>query len=243
MTPGSRGAASVLGPGPASAEGDLSAASDVVLHILLLRRSRPALAEVYRRHGGAVYGAFRGLLGGEGEAEDRTCEFFVQLWHDPGAFDPLRGSLRSFLVAGVRRPRPGIAPEDKASVPSLAHRPPTFGALATTDRATYFSLEGVPVAEALAFDLVYFGRRSCAQVAGMLNEPEERVRQRVRVVLSRLAVATRDPGVTPAAAASTVTASGPAPDPSDDLPQLDTTAAKHSPPGSKRTPRPTTATP
>src|SRR5580698_1404919 len=73
--------------------------SDAQLVTSIARYSEVALAEAYRRHGGAVYGLARRVLNNTAEAEDVTQEVFLRLWNQPDRFDPARGSLRSFLLA------------------------------------------------------------------------------------------------------------------------------------------------
>src|ERR1035438_3206748 len=78
---------------------EFSEASDAQLVTSVARYSEIALAEVYRRHGGAVYGLARRVLNNATEAEDVTQEVFLRLWNQPDRFDPARGTLRSFLLA------------------------------------------------------------------------------------------------------------------------------------------------
>ncbi len=78
---------------------DIDVASDAQLVTSIARYSEVALAEVYRRHGRAVYGLARRVLNDATEAEDVTQEIFLRLWRQPDRFDPDRGSLRSFLLA------------------------------------------------------------------------------------------------------------------------------------------------
>ena len=56
---------------------DLSDASEIVLVVAIGRWNDSALAEVYRRHGGAVYGLARRVLGTDGRAEEVTQDVFV----------------------------------------------------------------------------------------------------------------------------------------------------------------------
>ena len=78
---------------------DLEKVSDAQLVTAIARFSEVALAEVYRRHGGAVFGLAKRVMGSATEAEDVTQEVFLRLWNQPDRFDPARGSLRSFLLA------------------------------------------------------------------------------------------------------------------------------------------------
>src|SRR5476649_1453847 len=78
---------------------EINEVSDAQLVTSVARYSEVALAEVYRRHGGAVYGLARRLLNSTAEAEDVAQEVFLRLWNQPDRFDPTRGTLRSFLLA------------------------------------------------------------------------------------------------------------------------------------------------
>src|SRR5271156_842170 len=73
--------------------------SDAQLVTSIARYSEVALAECYRRHGGAVFGLGKGGLPNPTDAEAGTQEIFLRLWNEPDRFDPARGSLRSFLLA------------------------------------------------------------------------------------------------------------------------------------------------
>jgi len=57
---------------------DFSDASDAQLVTSVGRYDEVALAEVYRRHGGAVFGLARRVLDNGAEAEDVTQEVFLR---------------------------------------------------------------------------------------------------------------------------------------------------------------------
>ncbi len=77
----------------------LTDTSDSALVVSVARWHQDALAEVFRRHAGAVFGLARRVLGDPGQAEEIVQEIFIRLWNEPERFDPERGSLRSFLLA------------------------------------------------------------------------------------------------------------------------------------------------
>src|SRR4051812_50217742 len=73
--------------------------SDAALVVAVGRWRNDALAEIYRRHAGAVYALARRVLNDITDAEEVVQEVFLRLWNAPEKFDPERGSLRSYLLA------------------------------------------------------------------------------------------------------------------------------------------------
>jgi RNA polymerase sigma-70 factor, ECF subfamily len=179
--------------------------SDARLVTSIARYSEVALAEVYRRHGRAVYGLARRVLQDEAEAEDVTQEVFLRLWREPDRFDPDRGSLRSFLLAQAH----GRAVDAVRS--SSSRRAREAREAARTARAEYDLQHEVwdlaladQVAQALgalsdderrAIELAYFEGRTYRDVARVLGQPEGTVKSRIRSGMRRLRDALVDAGV------------------------------------------------
>jgi RNA polymerase sigma-70 factor (ECF subfamily) len=156
-----------------------------------------ALAEVYRRHGDAVFGLARRVLNDAALAEEVTQEVFLRLWDDPHRFDAQRGALRSFLlrqshsraVERVRQEEARRRREDR--VDREAPRP-----TADVEQQALAGLSNREVAEALAtlsdgereaIVLAYFGGHSYREVATRLDLPEGTVKSRIRLGLAKLA--------------------------------------------------------
>jgi RNA polymerase sigma-70 factor (ECF subfamily) len=185
---------------------DFNEASDAQLVTSIGRYSEVALAEVYRRHGGAVYGLARRVLDNAAEAEDVTQEVFLRLWNAPDRFDPARGSLRSYLLAqsharavdvirsqnsrraressdAMKTARAGYDMQNEAWDLTLAHQ--VSEALAT-----------LPDDERRAIELAYFEGRTYVQVAEILNQPEGTVKSRIRNGMQRMRRILVESGVT-----------------------------------------------
>ncbi|MGH2753210.1 MAG: sigma factor, partial [Actinomycetota bacterium] len=75
---------------------------DVELAEQLLARDEVALRKAIELYGGPVHGMARRVITDPNLAEEVTQDTFLALWRRPGAFDPQRGSLQSFLL-GVAR--------------------------------------------------------------------------------------------------------------------------------------------
>ena len=179
-------------------------ATDVDLIAGILNRDPQSLAEVYRQHGGAVYGLSRWVLGDDSLAEDVTQELFLRLWNEPHRFDAKRGTLRSFLqrqahsrsVERVRSEEARRKREDRSITVELAPLEDLESdviASIESDRIRS-ALESLDPDERRPIVLAYYGGASYRDVAVRLDLPEGTVKSRIRTGLRRLSSLLEDGG-------------------------------------------------
>jgi RNA polymerase sigma-70 factor, ECF subfamily len=175
---------------------ELESASDAKLVVAIARWHEPALAEAYRRHGGAVTALARRVLGAQESAEDVTQEVFVGLWEQPERFDATRGGLRSFLLAAahsrsvdLRRSQSARRAREERDARTVAtdgydiERHAWDLHLSDQVRRAVACLSDK---ERKAIELAYFGGHTYREVAGILAEPEGTIKSRIRCGLGRL---------------------------------------------------------
>ena len=179
--------------------------SDAQLVTSIARYSEVALAEAYRRHGGAVFGLAKRVLQNPTEAEDVTQEVFLRLWNQPDRFDSSRGSLRSFLLAQAhgravdavrssssRRQREERDALRTAQAPYDMQR--EVWDLAVADQVAQ-AMGELPEEERRAIELAYFDGRTYREVAQLLDQPEGTIKSRIRNGMRRMRAVLAEAGV------------------------------------------------
>jgi RNA polymerase sigma-70 factor (ECF subfamily) len=174
----------------------LEHASDADLHASIRCSDSEALAEVYRRHAGAVFGLARRVTGNTQLGEEVLQEIFVRLWDQPSRFDPARGELRSFLVMEAHS-RAVERLRSEAARWAREERAARLRAEAGYDldleiadmvvaEEVRAALEVLTEAERRAIELAYFNGMTYREVATFLGEPEGTIKSRIRSGLMRL---------------------------------------------------------
>jgi RNA polymerase sigma factor (sigma-70 family) len=155
-----------------------------------------ALREVYDQYASFVYGLAARVIGDPRAAEDVSQDVFVCFWERPGAFDPARGSLRTWLgtlthrraVDHVRREearRRRTEREAARAVPA-----PDVEEMATallTAERVRAAVDVLPEEHRRAVQLAFFGGKTYRQVAETLGIPEGTAKSRLRLALRRIA--------------------------------------------------------
>lgn len=169
--------------------------TDMALADRLMSRDESALREIMNLYGGVVLGMARRVLVNPGLAEEVAQDAFLALWRRPGAYDPIRGSLQSFLLGVTRNKAIDLVRKEE----SLRRTKDALTSeLETTSKETSPHeglVERHQVRDALqqltdvqreAVVLAYFGGRTYREVADELGIPEGTAKTRLRDGLSTL---------------------------------------------------------
>lgn len=157
-----------------------------------------ALAEVYERHSGVLFGVARRVTGDEQLARDVCQEVFAYLWELPHRVDPAKGSLRAFLVVlahrravdEVRRRTRRARAENELTPPEAQpgpeHSVTEAAAARWRDERVRALVEALPEDQRTALRLAYYDGLSYRQVAVALGIAEGTAKSRLRLGLARL---------------------------------------------------------
>jgi RNA polymerase sigma-70 factor (ECF subfamily) len=169
--------------------------SDAELADRLLARDESALREAIRTFGATVHGIARRIINEPSLAEEVAQDTFLALWRRPGAFDPARGSLQSFVVGIARNKAIDLVRKEEAlrrARDSLAfHQEATSERVSTDERIEErheirAALAKLSEVQREAIVLAYFGGRTYREVADELGIPEGTAKTRLRDGLIRL---------------------------------------------------------
>jgi RNA polymerase sigma-70 factor (ECF subfamily) len=179
--------------------------TDAELFLLLKTGQTKALATLYDRHGGLVYGIALQLLGNTEEAEDLTQNIFLTLI-DKSSYDPKRGSLRTFLAILTRsRSIDRLRSRNRANKnlyrqvlnerdKLLSDSDNPMETLSQTERSQEIqnALSNLSSQEREILQMAYYQGLSQSEIATRLNTPIGTIKSRARRGLLKLREALTD---------------------------------------------------
>jgi RNA polymerase sigma-70 factor (ECF subfamily) len=148
-----------------------------------------AMADIYDRYSGIVYGIALRVLGSTTAAEDVLQEIFLQLWRNPQAFDANRGKLAPWLAVIARnraidhlRKRP---PEDDLEEVAVS-----TGVNLEDEAARRQAVEKIrsvlsqlPPEQRRAVEMAFFEGLTHTEIAAKTGEPLGTIKTRIRTAL------------------------------------------------------------
>jgi len=174
------------------------APDDAALAGLLATRDPRGIELLYDRHGSAVYGLARRVVGDEQVAQDVVQEVFMAIWRGAASYDGSRGTLTAWLYAlthhksvdAVRRAQRHAsrrAPEEVLAThvdPVVSVEEHAIDA-ERRDRVRA-ALAQLPEPQRNALLLAYFGGYSQSEIAQLTSTPLGTVKTRTLAALRRL---------------------------------------------------------
>ena len=170
-------------------------ASDEEILERLLARDERTFRSTVDVFGPAVLGIARRVLADSNLAEEVAQDTFLALWRRPGAFDPERGSLRSFLLVVARNKAVDLVRKEetrkRATETLLREAAATSETLIHDERIEdraeiQAALAQLSLVQREAIVLAYFGGRTYREVARELRIPEGTAKTRLRDGLVKL---------------------------------------------------------
>lgn len=167
----------------------------------MARGDGSALAELYDRHGRAVYALAVRVLGDPADAEDLVQDVFALAWKNAAKYDPARGAVAAWLLITTRtraidrlrsrRVRPQSAGGDDdgrrlAAIPDASPSVDTIVASADSAARVRTALASLPEDQRAAIELAYFQGLSHSEIAERTTTPLGTIKTRIRAGLQRL---------------------------------------------------------
>ena len=169
---------------------DSDDAEDAALVAAMARGDREALATLYRRHAGVLFGTALRIVGDRREAEDLLHDVWLETWRSAGDYDPKRGRVRTWLAIRMRS-----RAIDRKQSARVARNAGDAGLAALIDERERSSPDHARVRAVLAeltsdqrqiVELAYFDGLSCSQIAEQIAIPIGTVKSRLAAGLRAL---------------------------------------------------------
>ena len=156
-----------------------------------------ALAEVFDRLAPIVYGGALRVLGDGTAAQDVVQDVFVELWSNPGRYDPDAGTLRTYLTMVARHRAVDLLRSEMRRVARQEHSyrlspgqpdaSPCDEVMASeTAAAVRAAIQLLPDGQRQIVELAYFGGLTCREAAQAAGIPEGTAKSRLRLALAKL---------------------------------------------------------
>jgi len=165
---------------------------DAALVARLRAGDQSAMADLYDRYSGVVYGVALRVLANATAAEDVVQEVFLQLWRNPQSFDAERGRLAPWLAV-IARNRAIDHLRKRPAEDDISELPISTGVDLESDAARKFAVDKVrgvlsalPQDQRKALEMAFFEGMTHTEIAGKTGEPLGTIKTRIRTGLLAL---------------------------------------------------------
>ncbi len=174
--------------------------TDLELHRRVASGDRAAFEALYRRYAAAAYGLARRITAQEALAQEVVQDAFLALWRAPEAFDPSRGTFRSFFLSLVhhravdtvrREERLRSRAERAANLEPGLDEDVAEGVVREADldlrrKEVLEALESLSPEQRTVLERAYFGGATQARIAEELGIPIGTVKTRTLAAMRKL---------------------------------------------------------
>ncbi len=172
----------------------MNATTDEALIAAIARGDQRAIADLYDRYQGLMYGMATRITGDRTLAQDVVQEAFLGIWRNAARYASDRASARTWVLSiahhravdAVRRRRPTVElPNAELPPPASLTAPDVWPEVAQhLDADTVQqALGGLPAAQREAIELAYFAGLTQQEIAHRTEIPLGTVKSRVRLGL------------------------------------------------------------
>jgi len=184
---------------------DLRDLADEDLMALVPEGHARAFEVVFDRHAGPAFSLAYRICGRRAMAEEVVQEAFLSLWRSGARYDRTRGSVRSWVLGVVRnraidalrrhvaRDARDVADEAFAARLPAPELTEVQAARREESRAVRAALGRLPPEQRQVIELAYFGGFTHSEIADMLGAPVGTVKGRMRLGLTKMRLALKDP--------------------------------------------------
>ncbi|HEY2498805.1 MAG TPA: sigma-70 family RNA polymerase sigma factor [Candidatus Angelobacter sp.] len=166
--------------------------NDAALIACLRAGDQSAMADLYDRYAGVVYGVALRVLASTAAAEDIVQEVFLQLWRNPQAFNADRGRLAPWLAV-IARNRAIDLLRKRPMEDDISEIPISTGVNMEDETARRLAVEKVravlgqlPPDQRKTMEMAFFEGMTHTEIAGKTGEPLGTVKTRIRTGLLAL---------------------------------------------------------
>jgi RNA polymerase sigma-70 factor (ECF subfamily) len=169
-----------------------SGADDLTLLELVRNGNQSAMAEIFDRHGRAVYSVAVHILKDDGLAEDVMQEIFFQVWQTSDSFVHTLGSLRTWLMAVARNRSIDVLRRSRRTDPLEKVILIAQGNLVSEAEQKVMiervrkALKTLPEEQQKAMNLAFFEELSHVEIAQRTGAPVGTIKTRIRLALIAL---------------------------------------------------------
>jgi RNA polymerase sigma-70 factor (ECF subfamily) len=176
---------------------------DQTLIEAFLRKEPEAAGQLYDRFSSRIFGLGLSLLRNRTDAEDLVQDTFLKVWRTGSAFDPVRGSLDTWMLLVARSlaidllRRRSLEARKLSSQPKVSEATDEAGPEWHAEVNDLFgranqAMARLPQRQRSVLELTYLGQRSTKEVAELMGIPRGTVKSRAHAGMAILQEAFRD---------------------------------------------------